>query len=196
MSPARAHEVFPAWLIEPSSFDIQRYSSYSAQAGHFYKTCKSRPQAPHFPPCRCIILLPRPPFQPLSSSLLCSFSSLLSKATSIAKAKMPPNSVVEWMIGQNIPPPKKQARRDVLTVALSTDDDADTDTVAVTYPRTVRSLRTTEKNVSFKIPRKSAMKTRPSFCVASSGTVSLPSALISALWYLPKMEMTESYWSC
>ncbi|KAH8890916.1 hypothetical protein GQ53DRAFT_806884 [Thozetella sp. PMI_491] len=74
---------------------------------------------------------------------------------------MPPNSVIEWMIGQNIAPPK-ESRRDVLTVAVSTDDEADTDTISVTYPRMVRTSRITAKKVRFRAPRKSALKTHSS----------------------------------
>ncbi|KAH6636504.1 dephospho-CoA kinase-domain-containing protein [Chaetomium tenue] len=55
---------------------------------------------------------------------------------------MPPHSVFEWIVGQNLPrerrqPPKQQFVR----VEMSTDDEADTDSVTITYPRSSATRR-------------------------------------------------------
>ncbi|KAI0180294.1 hypothetical protein GGR52DRAFT_237488 [Hypoxylon sp. FL1284] len=52
---------------------------------------------------------------------------------------MPPNSFCEWVVGQNLPrnrAPKKP--RPVFSLALETDDEAEKDTLRLTYPRTGR----------------------------------------------------------
>ncbi|KAI1769536.1 hypothetical protein GGR53DRAFT_3604 [Hypoxylon sp. FL1150] len=64
---------------------------------------------------------------------------------------MPPNSFTEWMIGRNVSRQKPRSPRPVLSFALETDDEAESDTLRVTYPRTGRSRRSTRsKKVHFR----------------------------------------------
>lgn len=66
---------------------------------------------------------------------------------------MPPNSVFEWVIGQNIPQSRKKQppRRESIKIELSTDDEEDTDIVTVTYPRKARSSKTKRKGKVAKL---------------------------------------------
>ncbi|KAK0711256.1 hypothetical protein B0H67DRAFT_646644 [Lasiosphaeris hirsuta] len=48
---------------------------------------------------------------------------------------MPPHSLAEWIVGQNIPNRKKTARKPVVKLEIDTDDERETDTVTVSYPR-------------------------------------------------------------
>lgn len=71
---------------------------------------------------------------------------------------MPPNSVAEWIVGRNIPRRKKTtlAKREVVRVELTTDDEYESDTISVTYPRTSAGSRL--KKVRFDQQTKSALK--------------------------------------
>lgn len=86
---------------------------------------------------------------------------------------MPPHSVFEWVIGQNIPKNRKNqpARCESIKIELSTDDEEDADIVTVTYPRRVKARQRNRgtngksesilngKRVSFEEkPLKSALK--------------------------------------
>lgn len=50
---------------------------------------------------------------------------------------MPPHTVFEWIVGQNLPKgyKKQPARRQSYRIELSTDDETDTDSITVVYPR-------------------------------------------------------------
>jgi hypothetical protein len=49
---------------------------------------------------------------------------------------MPPHSVFEWVVGQNLPREKKKvAKRESIRIELTTDDETDTESITVTYPR-------------------------------------------------------------
>ncbi|KAL2164427.1 hypothetical protein VTH06DRAFT_3643 [Thermothelomyces fergusii] len=53
---------------------------------------------------------------------------------------MPPHSVFEWVIGQNLPRKKtKSSGREVVKIEVTTDDETDTDSITVTYPRASKS---------------------------------------------------------
>ena len=84
---------------------------------------------------------------------------------------MPPNSLAEWIVGQNIPRQRRESqRRDILRLEISTDDEYDTDTLLVTYPRTRRPRQAQPtpndygtKQVRFENqPQRSALKPTPS----------------------------------
>jgi hypothetical protein len=81
---------------------------------------------------------------------------------------------MEWVIGANLDDiflKREQRSKEVVTVSVSTDDEAESDTVSITYPRTSRaaakqtkqtmSTSHTVKRVQFQkspLPLKSAMK--------------------------------------
>ncbi|KAK3357356.1 hypothetical protein B0T25DRAFT_155651 [Lasiosphaeria hispida] len=48
---------------------------------------------------------------------------------------MPPHSLAEWIVGQNIPRKKKTTRKPVVKFEIDTDDERETDTLTVSYPR-------------------------------------------------------------
>ncbi|OTA91809.1 hypothetical protein M434DRAFT_388184 [Hypoxylon sp. CO27-5] len=77
---------------------------------------------------------------------------------------MPPNSLCEWMVGQNCidrrpprpanPPPVASARtkpqpRRVFSIELETDDESASDMIKLTYPRTGQTRRHKTKKVRF-----------------------------------------------
>ncbi|KAL2169664.1 hypothetical protein VTG60DRAFT_5803 [Thermothelomyces hinnuleus] len=112
---------------------------------------------------------------------------------------MPPHSVFEWVVGQNLPRKKaKPSGREVVKIEVTTDDEADTESITVTYPRNSKSSRrrnkhrkpssvpsTSEekKKVTFeKKPLKSALKKRQdaSSSEASSGASSEASSEASS----------------
>ncbi|EOO02762.1 hypothetical protein UCRPA7_1730 [Phaeoacremonium minimum UCRPA7] len=72
---------------------------------------------------------------------------------------MPPHSIGEWVVGRNITPGTfaRPSRREVVKVAVTTDDENESNTLSVTYPRT---RKTGAKKVRFHMtsPRRSALK--------------------------------------
>ncbi|KAL2181597.1 uncharacterized protein P884DRAFT_274091 [Thermothelomyces heterothallicus CBS 202.75] len=60
---------------------------------------------------------------------------------------MPPNSVFEWVVGQNLPRKKaKPSGREVVKIEVTTDDETDTESITVTYPRNSKSSRRRNKH--------------------------------------------------
>ncbi|KAL8361932.1 hypothetical protein RB601_007634 [Gaeumannomyces tritici] len=95
---------------------------------------------------------------------------------------MPPHSVIEWMIGQNVTgrrprPPKRAApKREVVRVEVTTDDESGADAISITYPRTgpAKSDGAHVKKVRFDSVLKSALKTSSSPDSSSSSSSSSP----------------------
>ncbi|KAJ9154977.1 hypothetical protein NKR23_g2450 [Pleurostoma richardsiae] len=91
---------------------------------------------------------------------------------------MPPNSVVEWMIGQNIPRRKKcPAKHDIIKIAVSTDDESGDDTLSVTYPRQPGKGTAVRKKSSIKKVRFDAAATKPKSPSSSSEVIYTESSL-------------------
>lgn len=67
-------------------------------------------------------------------------------------ARQKPNSMLEWVAGRNITPrqPRSSQQRGVLKLQVFTDDTAETDTLAVTYPRSGSSNRQTPRSSASK----------------------------------------------
>jgi len=66
-----------------------------------------------------------------------------------------PNSLHEWIIGCNVEDlvPKRNTdskRHEIVTVSVSTDDEYESDTIAITYPRTKSPAPSGYKKVRFE----------------------------------------------
>src|SRR3569833_103049 len=94
---------------------------------------------------------------------------------------MPPNSMVEWMIGQNVPRKIKRAavpetRKPLYRLEVSTDDGEESDTVTFTYPRNGRHAR----NQLAAVPAEAVKKVRfieaPKSALKRTGPSALPAA--------------------
>ena len=89
-----------------------------------------------------------------------------------------PSSFCEWVVGTSIPsalgplPRKPPRRRDVVRVEISTDDESETDSLKITYPRSRSRKRhsgTAVKKVRFEgTPRKSALKKKAAIITSES----------------------------
>lgn len=99
-----------------------------------------------------------------------------------------PSSFGEWVVGTTVesllgPVPKKPSkRRDVVKVEITTDDEAEQDSVLITYPR-IRKSKSSGKKVESVVkkvrfengPKKSALKKKTSIVTTSSEDISLES---------------------
>ncbi|TLD12546.1 uncharacterized protein PgNI_04523 [Pyricularia grisea] len=91
---------------------------------------------------------------------------------------MPPNSLVEWMIGQNVSTTKQKkisTFREVVRLQVATDDESGEDSILLTYPRTHQSGKTlaaTPPGKKVRFDQKPALKDSSSPISLSSSSSS------------------------
>lgn len=105
---------------------------------------------------------------------------------------MPPNSLVEWMIGQNVSTTRQKkisTFREVVRLQVATDDESGEDSILLTYPRTHQSGNisgATPPGKKVRFDQKSALKDSSSPISPSSSSSSGSSE------EKPKIEATKS----